>query len=79
MVGHNVELPQVSMLIRVREVSGYQPSINWSTVKANGVQFAYIKATEGTSECMIVCVRIRDLSVGAAYTNPSFSSVSGAC
>lgn len=31
-------------------VSHYQGTINWSTVKANGVQFVYIKATEGTSE-----------------------------
>ncbi|KAJ1954751.1 hypothetical protein GGI12_005722 [Dipsacomyces acuminosporus] len=31
------------------DVSGYQPSINWSTVKANGIQFVYIKATEATS------------------------------
>ncbi|KAG6841495.1 hypothetical protein C0991_010353 [Blastosporella zonata] len=31
------------------DVSSYQPSVNWATVKANGVQFAYIKATEGTS------------------------------
>ncbi|KAG6897420.1 hypothetical protein C0992_001734 [Termitomyces sp. T32_za158] len=31
------------------DVSSYQPGINWSTVKANGVEFAYIKATEGTS------------------------------
>ncbi|PFH53040.1 glycoside hydrolase family 25 protein [Amanita thiersii Skay4041] len=31
------------------DVSGYQTSINWSTVKANGISFAYIKATEGTS------------------------------
>jgi len=31
------------------DVSGYQPGINWSTVKANGAQFAYSKATEGTS------------------------------
>lgn len=30
------------------DVSGYQPSINWATAKANGVAFAYIKATEGT-------------------------------
>lgn len=30
------------------DVSGYQPSINWATVKANGVKFAFIKATEGT-------------------------------
>ena len=31
------------------DVSNYQPSINWATVKANGISFAYIKATEGTS------------------------------
>ncbi|TFY60014.1 hypothetical protein EVG20_g7581 [Dentipellis fragilis] len=31
------------------DVSGYQPSVNWNTVKANGVTFAYIKATESTS------------------------------
>jgi GH25 family lysozyme M1 (1,4-beta-N-acetylmuramidase) len=30
------------------DVSGYQPSVNWSTVAANGAKFAYIKATEGT-------------------------------
>jgi GH25 family lysozyme M1 (1,4-beta-N-acetylmuramidase) len=31
------------------DVSGFQPSVNWATVKANGVTFAFIKATEGTS------------------------------
>ncbi|KAG8709352.1 hypothetical protein FRC09_000723 [Ceratobasidium sp. 395] len=31
------------------DVSGYQPDVNWQTVKANGVEFAYIKATEGTT------------------------------
>ncbi|KAF9560560.1 hypothetical protein EC968_006108 [Mortierella alpina] len=30
------------------DVSGYQPNINWATVKANGIEFAFIKATEGT-------------------------------
>ncbi|TEB33681.1 glycoside hydrolase family 25 protein [Coprinellus micaceus] len=30
------------------DVSGHQPSVNWKTVKANGIVFAYIKATEGT-------------------------------
>jgi GH25 family lysozyme M1 (1,4-beta-N-acetylmuramidase) len=29
------------------DVSGHQPSINWSKVKADGAQFAYVKATEG--------------------------------
>ncbi|KAK3805375.1 MAG: glycoside hydrolase family 25 protein, partial [Benniella sp.] len=31
------------------DVSGYQGIINWNSVKANGVEFAYIKATEGTT------------------------------
>ncbi|TDQ01374.1 GH25 family lysozyme [Labedaea rhizosphaerae] len=31
------------------DVSHYQGSINWATVKANGAKFAWIKATEGTS------------------------------
>ncbi|KAF8068954.1 glycoside hydrolase family 25 protein [Lyophyllum atratum] len=30
------------------DVSGYQPNMNWATVKANGIEFAFIKATEGT-------------------------------
>ena len=31
------------------DVSHYQGSINWATVKANGARFAWIKATEGTT------------------------------
>ncbi len=31
------------------DVSSYQGNVNWSSVKSNGAQFAYIKATEGTS------------------------------
>jgi len=32
------------------DVSHWQgPNINWTRVKANGIQFAYIKATEGTT------------------------------
>ena len=31
------------------DVSNHQPSIDWSAVAAAGVQFAYIKATEGTA------------------------------
>src|SRR5947209_15501599 len=30
------------------DISGYQPSINWTTVKNAGVTFAWAKATEGT-------------------------------
>lgn len=31
------------------DVSHWQGSINWGAVKANGVEFVYIKATESTS------------------------------
>ncbi|KIJ12277.1 glycoside hydrolase family 25 protein [Paxillus involutus ATCC 200175] len=31
------------------DVSSYQPNVDWTTVKNNGIEFAYIKATEGTS------------------------------
>lgn len=31
------------------DVSGYQTGINWSSVRANGARFAYVKATESTS------------------------------
>lgn len=30
------------------DVSGYQGTVDWPTVAANGAQFAYVKATEGT-------------------------------
>ena len=32
------------------DVSDFTTGINWSTVKANGIGFVYIKATEGTSK-----------------------------
>jgi GH25 family lysozyme M1 (1,4-beta-N-acetylmuramidase) len=31
------------------DVSSHQGNVNWSAVKANGAQFAYVKATEGTT------------------------------
>jgi len=30
------------------DVSGHEPTIDWSTVVSGGAQFAYVKATEGT-------------------------------
>ncbi|KXN85908.1 N,O-diacetylmuramidase [Leucoagaricus sp. SymC.cos] len=30
------------------DVSSHQPTVDWNKVKSNGVQFAYVKATEGT-------------------------------
>ncbi|KAF9968886.1 hypothetical protein BGZ73_009089 [Actinomortierella ambigua] len=31
------------------DVSSYQPSVNWQSLKNGGIEFAYIKATEGTT------------------------------
>ncbi|KXN91199.1 N,O-diacetylmuramidase [Leucoagaricus sp. SymC.cos] len=31
------------------DVSGFQPNVNWAQAKANGLTFAFIKATEGTT------------------------------
>ncbi|KAF8582539.1 glycoside hydrolase family 25 protein [Ramaria rubella] len=31
------------------DVSDFQTSVDWATVKANGISFAYVKATEGTT------------------------------
>jgi GH25 family lysozyme M1 (1,4-beta-N-acetylmuramidase) len=31
------------------DVSSHQGTVNWTTAKANGAQFAYVKATEGTT------------------------------
>ncbi|KAG6907995.1 hypothetical protein DXG01_006530 [Tephrocybe rancida] len=55
------------------DVSSYQPSINWATVKANGIKFVFIKATEGTSRRSFSRTGyLADKDTG--YTNPSFSS-----
>ena len=49
------------------DVSHYQGSINWSSVKAAGIQFAYIKATEGTT--------YTDPTFSANYTNAYYAGV----
>jgi GH25 family lysozyme M1 (1,4-beta-N-acetylmuramidase) len=38
-----------AVLVRGLDVSGHQTSINWITVHSSGAQFAYVKATEGTT------------------------------
>ncbi len=43
------------------DVSHYQGTINWASVKAAGIKFAWIKATEGTS--------VRDSQFNANYTH----------
>lgn len=58
------------------DVSGYQPGMNWAAVKANGVQFAFIKATEGTCTPRLYPNFDTFLTVPLpiAYTNPEFSA-----
>ncbi|WP_340561451.1 lysozyme [Streptomyces sp. GSL17-111] len=49
------------------DVSHWQGSINWSSVKASGIDFAYIKATEGTS--------FKDSRFGANYTGAYYAGL----
>jgi GH25 family lysozyme M1 (1,4-beta-N-acetylmuramidase) len=49
------------------DVSHYQGTINWSSVKAAGIQFAYIKATEGTS--------YKDPTFNSNYLNAYYAKV----
>ncbi|MFB9838283.1 GH25 family lysozyme [Actinoallomurus acaciae] len=49
------------------DVSHYQGTINWTTVKNQGAQFAYIKATEGTT--------YRDPNFSANYTNAYYAGL----
>jgi len=45
------------------DVSSHQGEVNWKTVVSNGISFAYIKATEGTSRCNSVLIpRSTDIS-----------------
>ncbi|KAG2749618.1 glycoside hydrolase family 25 protein [Suillus brevipes Sb2] len=41
-------LPQKRATPQGIDVSSYQPNVDWTTVKNNGISFVYIKATEGT-------------------------------
>ncbi len=49
------------------DVSSWQGGINWSAVKAAGIQFAYIKATESTT--------FTDPDFSANYTNAYYAGV----
>ena len=54
------------------DVSSNQGSINWKTVAAKGVSFAYIKATEGTSkDDYMLVARNADIAFQATRTLPS--------
>lgn len=58
------------------DVSHYQGTINWGTVAADGVSFAYIKATEGTSTLTLFSslVLACQLVTATAITDPDFSA-----
>jgi GH25 family lysozyme M1 (1,4-beta-N-acetylmuramidase) len=57
------------------DVSHFQATVNWATVKANGVSFVYIKATEGTSTlCRISTAACLTPSYLTAFEDPTFSS-----
>ncbi|MGA8112330.1 MAG: lysozyme [Actinocatenispora sp.] len=49
------------------DVSHYQGSINWTSVKAAGTSFAYIKATEGTT--------FHDPNFSSNYTNAYYAGL----
>jgi GH25 family lysozyme M1 (1,4-beta-N-acetylmuramidase) len=49
------------------DVSHWQGSINWNAVRASGIEFAYIKATEGTT--------FRDASFNSSYPRAYYAGV----
>ena len=59
--------PMIPSGLRGLDVSHWQGTINWTTVKNQGAQFAYIKATEGTS--------YRDPKFSANYTNAYYAGL----
>ena len=57
------------------DVSSHQGDVNWDTVVANGVSFAYIKATEGASKHDgMVIVYSNDIAFQATRTHISLPS-----
>ncbi|KAF7360152.1 Secreted hydrolase [Mycena venus] len=58
------------------DVSHFQATVNWVSVKANGVSFVYIKATEGTSSSSTIFMAPAYLtsSLSIAFLDPTFSS-----
>lgn len=56
------------------DVSSHQPTINWATVRSNGIEFAFIKATEGTGKqpaSRRLLPQTAEANLG--YKNPEFS------
>ena len=44
---------QESYPVRGVDVSSYQGEIDWQVLSRQGIQFAFIKATEGSSLCLL--------------------------
>lgn len=59
--------PAAAATVAGVDVSHYQGSINWTSVRNAGIQFAFIKATEGTS--------YKDPAFNANYTNAYYAGV----
>ncbi|MEV0274398.1 MAG: hydrolase [Hamadaea sp.] len=59
--------PAAAATVAGVDVSHYQGTINWTSVRNAGIQFAYIKATEGTS--------YKDSAFNANYTNAYYAGV----
>lgn len=74
-------LPDASSEVQGLDVSAYQGDVDWSTVAADGAQFAYVKATEGDYYTNPDFAQQYDGSYDAglirgayAFANPSYSS-----
>lgn len=50
------------------DVSDYQPDVDWTTVVDNGIQFVYIKATEGTCSAIQFTSLVYVLSCAALFS-----------
>ena len=50
------------------DISAYQPHVNWTTVKASGAKFAYVKATEG--------VKYKSSTFSAQYADAAKAGIS---
>ncbi|MBW1598603.1 lysozyme [Streptomyces sp. JJ38] len=66
--GHDTDItPADTSGVQGIDVSHWQGYINWNSVRAAGIDFAYIKATEGTS--------FKDSRFGQNYTNAYYAGL----
>lgn len=70
-LGVAVEVPghfEINAQPKGIDVSAYQPTIDWKAVVNNGVSFAYIKATEGTSKTNVTLIAARSADISSQPT-----------